>query len=146
MILFLDTNVLLDVLIVNGRPSRPFSLSVFKMAKEGKVSAIITTQSIIDAAYVFSNMSSGEIASFKEAMKKILSFVSVVPIEKEEIEMANSCTIEDYEDACQIAAAILGPCNVIITGDKKFKSYTDFPIYTPEDFCKIVSSPKKQGH
>ena len=140
MIIFIDTNVLLDVLITTGRHSRPFSLSIFKMAHEGKVSAIITTQSIIDAAYVCSKLGFGEIAAFKEAIKKIMSFITVIPIDKEEIEMANNSTIEDYEDACQIAGALLSPCDAIISSDKKFKTYTDFPIYTPEEFCGIITA------
>lgn len=54
---FLDTNVLLDVLCTNRRPSAEASATLFQAIRSGILEGFITTQSIIDAAYILSRLS-----------------------------------------------------------------------------------------
>lgn len=52
MKLFLDTNVLLDILM-DSRPSHLESAMILGLGEKGVAQIVITTQSIVDAAYVF---------------------------------------------------------------------------------------------
>ena len=52
MTLFLDTNVLLDVLL-KSRPSHMCSVTLLTFIKRGLVKAVISTQSIVDASFVY---------------------------------------------------------------------------------------------
>ena len=55
---FLDTNVLLDVLSTSERPSSEASEQIFEAIRSGIFEGFITTQSIIDAAYILSRQRS----------------------------------------------------------------------------------------
>lgn len=52
MKLFLDTNVLLDILM-DSRPSHLESAVILGLGEKGAAQIVITTQSIVDAVYVF---------------------------------------------------------------------------------------------
>ena len=50
---FLDTNVLIDVLSVAERPATEYSIRIFQEIRNFKLEGVITVQSVVDAAYAF---------------------------------------------------------------------------------------------
>ena len=52
---FLDTNVLIDVLSATNRPSTEYSSRIFQEIRNFKLEGVISVQSVVDAAYVFRN-------------------------------------------------------------------------------------------
>ena len=85
MKVFLDTNVLLDMLI-SSRADHLCSLRLLKLIRDRKISGVLTTQSIIDAAYVQTQRRKVTAQDFKTAMKLICSLVEVVSITSEDID------------------------------------------------------------
>ena len=137
MKLFLDTNVLLDILM-DFRPNHDDAAAILKIVKSGVATAVLTTQSIIDASYVYSQREKQSLIQFINAIDEIMDIVEVEAITEKNITAAMRMPFNDFEDAAQIACSEMAGCDTIITSDHKFKEYTFAPVYTPKSFCKEV--------
>ncbi len=142
MKVFLDTNVLLDMLI-SSRADHLSSLRLLKLIRDKKISGVLTTQSIIDAAYVQTQRGKVTVQDFKTAMKLICSLVEVVSITSEDIDRVNASSIEDYEDAAQVSCALDCGCDVIVTRDSRIGRFTDLDLYSPQG---LIEKMKASGN
>lgn len=134
---FLDTNVLMDILM-DARTEHEASLFLLQVIRSGDISGCMTTQSVIDAAYVQTQRRKTPSLSFKHAIKTVSGIVEVLSITTEDIDAANESMIDDYEDAAQLACAIRSGCDVIVTSDKKYQEYTDIPSFTPQQLVSLL--------
>ena len=141
MRIFIDTNVLID-LLSEDRPNHACASQILQVVKKGVLTASMTTQSIIDASYVQTEVAKGPVEAFREAIRSLSSFIDVISITREDIEAANNCHIPDYEDAAQVACALNSYCDAIITSDKKIRAYTSLPVYTPQEFNQELFGAK----
>lgn len=140
MKVYLDTNVLLDVLMAS-RENNLDSATILKVAKAGYCEAVISTQSILDSYYVSVEGSKTPLGIFKDSLNEILSVVETIAIEEKDIRAAVISTNEDFEDACQIECATAAGCDCIISSDKKMKRDSALKVYTPMEFCNKVFGP-----
>ena len=140
MILFLDTNVLLDILM-ESRQNHLDSATILRMGEKGVAQIVISTRSIIDAAYVFTQKEKSSIKVFKESIRYILSIATIAAIDENNLKMAIRSNIADFEDAAQIDCATKAKCDFLISSDRKWKGYTALPVYTPKEFCDLVFEP-----
>ena len=69
MRVYIDTNVLLDVM-KESRENHVDSATVLKLAKQGYINATVSTQSILDAYYVFSISEKQPLEEFKAFVKE----------------------------------------------------------------------------
>ena len=136
---FLDTNVLLD-LFMKSRLSHEAATAILQVVRSGDISACMTTQSIIDAAYIQTQRCKAPTADFKKAIRLLSEIVKTLPILPEDIAWANRSSIDDYEDAAQLACAQRCGCDVIVTSDKKYKSYTDIELFDPLELYTLLFS------
>lgn len=134
---FLDTNVLMDILM-DARTEHEASLFLLQVIRSGDISGCMTTQSVIDAAYVQTQRRKMHSLSFKQAIKTVSGIVEVLSITTEDIDAANESMKDDYEDAAQLACAIRSGCDVIVTSDKKYQEYTDIPSFTPQQLVSLL--------
>lgn len=138
MKVFVDTNVLLDVLIP-GREYNYFSTALMQVFKSGAMKACMTTQSIVDASYVFSRRRKGEgLEPFKVMVAKLSSFIEIVSITADDLRNATGSGITDYEDACQLAVATRCGCEGIVTSDGKYSGYTSLQVCNPQELFDII--------
>lgn len=137
MKLFLDTNVLLDVLM-DSRPSHLESAMILGLGEKGAAQIVITTQSIVDAAYVFTQKEKNSLDIFRKAIRFLLSIATVAAIDENCTKAALHSNIGDFEDAAQIDCAANAECDFLISSDKKWKAYTALPVYTPKELCDLV--------
>ena len=135
MRLFLDTNVLIDI-IQAERECHEYSTAILQAVRISPLTACISTQSIVDASYVFSQGSKAPISEFKKAVELFGSIVDILGVEQEDIETANHGDLEDYEDAVQLSCAIRNGCDALITNDRKLLESTQISCYTPKDFYR----------
>lgn len=136
---FLDTNVLLD-LLMKSRLGHEAATAILQVVRSGDISACMTTQSIIDAAYIQTQRCKAPTAAFKEAIALLSGIVEILPILPEDIALANRSPIEDYEDAAQLACAQRSGCDVIVTSDKKYEDYTDILLFDPLELHTVLFS------
>ena len=138
MKVFLDTNVLLDLLI-GSRPNHLDSATILRVAEKGAIKAVISTQSIIDASYVYTQTEKKSIDQFLDAIQLIMGIVEVAPISENDIKAAiRAPFFEDFEDSAQLACSETVGCDIIVTSDRKMRYYTMAPVYPPKSFCKEV--------
>lgn len=138
MKVFLDTNVLLDILIP-GRPQGPASGTVFSQIRKGRLEAELSTQSIIDASYVCSRCEGFEPEQFRKSMLGLLGSINISGIDYFELREALLSGRKDLEDAAQAAHAWRANCDIVISGDKSFHmpgGETDIPVITPTEFVE----------
>lgn len=133
---FLDTNVLIDY-VLSERPKHATALEVFHLIFSHRVEAAISTQSVLDAAYICKTNPSFSIEAFSETMLYMLDRINTGYVDPWDIETALRTSSNDIEDNAQISFAYNQGCDVIITSDKKFLS-REMPrpmrVMTPEDF------------
>ena len=133
MRIFLDTNVLIDI-IQAERESHNYSMAILQAVRISPLTACLSTQSIVDASYVFSQGSKAPLEEFKKAIRLIGSIADILGVEPEDIEAANFGELADYEDAVQLSCAIRNGCDVLITNDRKFQNYAQITCYSPKEF------------
>lgn len=136
---FFDTNVLLD-LLMKSRLGHEAATAILQVVRSGDIAACLTTQSIIDAAYIQTQRCKAPTPAFKEAVRMLSEMLEILPILPEDIAWANRSTIDDYEDAAQLACAQRSGCDVIVTSDKKYKGYTDISLFDPQELYTLLFS------
>lgn len=135
---FLDTNVLLDVLSTSERPSSEASEQIFEAIRSGIFEGFITTQSIIDAAYILSRQRSRfDREAFGQCIISMMNYLNINAIHPFDIRDAVFHGKGDLEDDSLFAHAEALGCDAIITSDRKFrqqKEASGMLFFTPEAF------------
>lgn len=142
MKVFLDTNVLLDIM-TETRNNYIDSTSILRVADAGYIEAVISTQSILDAYYVAVDIAKTPLEVFKSSLNEILAAVDVVSIDRTNINAAIDSSNEDFEDAAQVACAEVAGCDFIISSDRKMKRDSSITVYTPGELCSIIFKPMR---
>lgn len=137
---FLDTNVLLDVIIGN-RSSSPASVLIMEAVKKNLIETAVSTQSILDTAYSLrGQIQQGEFYRFAEWL---INYTNVDYISTYDIKNAIREDSGDFEDDAQVARALDTCCDVFVTGDKKLRKHYEgkhelLQFMSPEEFvCKL---------
>jgi predicted nucleic acid-binding protein len=132
---FIDTNVLLDILLPN-RPSHNASRLVLQAAKMHLLDIQISTQSLTDTEYILSR-NGIDFKVFADLTYWLLNNVSVDGPNSLQLRDALTAHSGDFEDDFQYAFAEDCDCDILITGDRKFiqrKTPGDILMMTPEEF------------
>ena len=139
---FIDTNVLIDVL-VGTRPSSASSKKIFQEVRNGHLEGVITTQSIVDASYITRNEAFSSDEGF---FRQILNLGNYFNIEKaDSFDIRSACLhpTGDFEDDVQYARAKDSCCDYLITNDRRFREKHNDKrpkILTPEEFLDLMQS------
>ena len=139
---FLDTNIILDVLSSGTRLHREASRKIIQAVCNGEMEAFITTQSILDTQYVLSKEGSFSFSKFSQVMLFIMSFVNVIQIDGLSIREALKNPTGDFEDDAQFIQADSEGFDVIVTSDRRFlaRQEDNGPLLlSPEDLIARMS-------
>jgi len=133
---FLDTNVILDVLLKREglfeASSKLLSLS------EKKIIDLKT--SIITYATIFYFVKKGlSRVEFVKKMKYLRSLVGILPSNDHTVDLAWESNFYDFEDAIQNQIAESNGLKTIITRNKKDFKNSNLSILTPEEFLIAIS-------
>lgn len=141
---FLDTNVLLDVIIGN-RSSSPASVLIMEAVKKNLIETAVSTQSILDTAYSLrGQVQQGEFYRFAEWLT---NYTNVDYISTFDIKNAIREDSGDFEDDTQVSCALDTCCDVFVTSDKKLRKHYEgryelLQFMSPEEFvCKLKGEP-----
>ena len=137
MNVLLDTNILLDIL-VPGRPCSRESAIIFQTARQSSLEAFMTTQSILDAAYVVAKSPGYDPALFRETISGLLRYINIHGIDSFNLRNAiRTSEVNDIEDCSQIYFANEYHCSIIITSDRRFPlpaKLKGLTVLTPQEF------------
>lgn len=131
MKLFIDTNVVLDLLQYR-EPWINDTIVLFQLAKEKKVELIVTDLTFVNVVYIAGK--NFEKKKLYETLVGLKKLVSVIPIGDACIEQALNGEFPDFEDATQYFAAKREHVDYILTRDENGFKISDIPVMNVTDF------------
>ena len=132
MKVFLDTNILLDILV--ERDNKEFTenaMTIVELGSDGAIDLYMSILSVTTIAYVLKNM---PVAKKKGIIKELATTVKVLPSLPEHVNEMLESPMKDIEDAMQVLSAREGQCDLIVTRNLKDFGDADKPVIDPEDF------------
>lgn len=136
MNIFIDTNILLDVL-AKREPFYAASAEIWSLAERGEVQGFISTISFNNLYYVIRKTSGKHNAD--KALRHLRDIFTPVATDTQLLNQAIDSGLNDFEDAIQFHSAIRTKAKCLITRDPKhFKeAKATLAISTPEEFLTI---------
>jgi len=131
---FIDSDIILDALL--KRPG--FELAAINLLALAAQSGVIATTSSIAFMNVHYFLDKFERSNKTLLLKNLRSFVSIIEIGEDEIDLALNSTFPDFEDAVQYFAAISAKADVIITRNIKDYKQANIPVLTAEQFLRTL--------
>jgi predicted nucleic acid-binding protein len=128
---FVDTNVVLDVLLQNEALWQG-SRRILRLAEYKYIRACVSASSMTDIFYVVAKNLSRPNA--RSAIEKLLQIFEIVSVGKEDLKGALSLPIPDFEDALQAWCAKKIKAEVLITRDVGGFTDAGIKISRPEEF------------
>jgi len=136
MKIFIDTNVVLDVL-AQREPFYEASRGVWELVERGEVRGYLSAASITDVFYIL-RKHLGPHGAF-DTLSKLLLVFSVASVSEKDIHMALLQGGRDFEDALQVVCAKRIKAAYLITRNKEdFGDAEGINIVAPEEFLKVV--------
>ncbi len=126
---FLDTNILIDFLAERA-DFGVHALHIFNKALEGEW-ALWTSDNAVTTTYYVIQQSVGEDAA-RVKLAKLLRYLHIQAIEKEDLESALYSKFKDYEDAVQHSCALkIDRLDGIITRNTRDYALSALPVFAP---------------
>ena len=115
MKVFLDTNVLLDLLL--ERSGYEDAVVLFQLQEEGKVHLCVSLLTMVNLAYVYRKTVGQHMAVAN--LKYLSTLVEVLPMDGGQLQRALLLKGPDFEDILQAVCAADAACDCLITGNTK---------------------------
>lgn len=128
---FVDTNVILDVLLQNEGFWQD-SLKIFKLVELGQLTAYVSASSMTDIFYVAAKRLSTPVA--RQAIEKLLDLFNIVAVDGDDLRNTLLIPIADYEDALQAHLAKKAGVDTLITRDIEVFSNIGIEVLSPAEF------------
>ena len=139
MRVFVDTNVVIDVLARRGKfyaPARALFDRFETREHEGVVSAV----TIATASFLLSRPSGA--VDVRATLLKLRTLVGVSAVDERAVDLALAdARFADIEDGLQHFSAMAAPCQVIVTRDPKGFAASALPVYDPAAFLALSPAP-----
>ena len=137
---FLDTNILLDLLL--ERDGYEASARILQLRDEGKIDLCVSILTMVNVAYVYQK-AVGQNAVIPN-MKCLSAIVDVLPMDNGTLEQALYVEGKDFEDTMQYLCAVQNHCDAIITRNEKDFRFSrglkglpePIPVFAPDTFLK----------
>lgn len=134
--LFLDTNVILDLLGERTPFYTPVA-QIATLADKRKIQLYASSLSYATAYYILSRYENPTAVKKKLRKFKVLSHVS--NLNETVVEKALNSDFKDFEDALQYHCALNSNCDFIITRNGKDFRLSNLPVMTAEEYLISIS-------
>ena len=125
---FLDTNILIDY--IQARAGGDDAKQLLMRGHDGEVSLYASFLTFANMAYILNGK-----ADIYELFAMLTSFITVLPMDSDQLQAALSQRAKDFEDMLQYQCAKVAGCDTIITGNKRhFTEFCDLPLMTANEF------------
>lgn len=131
--IFLDTNVMLDSALARGNNGIAAS-AILSACEYGEMEGCLSFLSVANMAYM---LKKGRTAKkMTEILKEYTRFLTILPMDNEQLVQAFSVTATDFEDVLQYECAKASACDTIVTSNEKhFKFCKDIKIISTLNFA-----------
>ena len=129
--LFLDTNVIIDVL-ANRQPFSNSAAKLFDLAEKGKLSLMISALSYSNIYYIIKKTCTNK--EMISLLRDLESLTETLDVTKEIISKSLTSDLKDFEDAIQYNTALAyKKVSAIVTRDVKDYKGSKLTILTPDE-------------
>ena len=148
MKIYLDTNIIMDVLVGPSRENYQYSIRILNaIERTSGLIGIFSVQSLTDIAYSQTKYGVENRKRFYEHAKELLKIVKLVTIKPANADEALWAEPEDFEDHEQILCAEDNDCSWFITGDLKlltnYQNHPErIPVISPKTFFEMASKKR----
>ena len=136
MKLFLDTNVILD-LIIKRKPFFEDTAKIVSLYEDQKFVLVTSSVSFVNCNYILGKNIKKE--KVLDNLKILRSFCSILEVSQSEIDISLNSNFNDFEDAVQHYTALKHNCDYIITRDSKDFKNSEIPVMTPVEFLASLN-------
>ncbi|MEQ8243266.1 MAG: PIN domain-containing protein [Fulvivirga sp.] len=133
--LFLDTNVILDLL----GERNPYYDSIAKLASladKGELTLVVSPISFATLNYFISKFESTQIA--QEKLRKFKIICEICRLDEHIIEKGLNSDFKDFEDALQYFSAVDSDCDIIITRNGKDFKKSLLAVLTADEYLQSI--------
>ena len=131
MRVFLDTNVLLDVL-GDRRPFVEHAKSIWMLAERGRITGLVSTLSFSNIFYILRKYTDAETALM--SLRHLRANFTPVVCDQGIIDHALASDFRDFEDAVQYFSARNADAECIVTRDSGHFATALIAVLSPEQF------------
>lgn len=136
--ILIDTGVILDFLY-DRKPFSDYATMIMDGCEKAHIEGYITPVIVSNVYYLLRRTASH--TKVVEALRRLLTFVRIIPIDGQVVTQALHSDFKDFEDALQnFAAERSGTVDVIVTRNIKDFKNSGLSVLTPEDYIKIQNS------
>ncbi len=133
MLLFLDTNIILDLLLEKQRePHYVDAARLMSLADKGKISITTSALTIATCNYILTKIVGTE--KTKEVLARLTLICDIEAVDKDIVKKALASSFKDTEDAMQYYCATKASADIIVTRDKKDFKASALPIMSAKEF------------
>lgn len=137
MRVFVDTNILLDVL-ARREPFYPDAARIWSLAERGRIEALISVISFNNVYYVVRKASNRK--SAERSLRLMRGIFTPVSLSVQILNQAIDAGYDDFEDAIQFHSAIQADADCLVTRDKGHFAATHLPVLSPAAFLASLPS------
>ena len=135
--LFLDTNVVLDLL---GEREQFYNSAakIATLADKGEIELIISALSYSTVYYLLSRFEDKEVV--KEKIRKFKVIAVTSDLTDKIVDKGLSSKFSDFEDALQYYCAIKMDCKILITRNARDFKESEIPVLTPDEYLNSLKT------
>ena len=132
MSIFVDTNVLLDVMLCRN-VFYPDSRAVFDIVEQNDINAFVSAVSMTNIFYILRKFKKN-ITDVYSLMDDLFTLFTITPVTENTIAKAMALRWKDFEDAVQFMSAQEVNAKYIITRNKTDFESLDIPCLSPSEY------------
>lgn len=134
--LFLDTNIMLDLLGERIPFYNPIA-KIATLADKGQISIAVSALSYATVNYFLTKYENSEKA--KEKLRKFKIISEICNLNDQIIEKGLNSSFKDFEDSLQYYSALDSGCNILITRNAKDFKDSNIPLMTADEYLKSIN-------
>lgn len=129
----LDTDVLLD-LFLDRESFAETAAALWEANERGDFEGYISAITPINLFYITRKLK--DLPTARQAVAELVATLRICSVDQETLQSALSLPLADYEDAVQLASAIINQVDVIVTRNLEDYAGATLPVFSPKDFLK----------
>ena len=137
MIIFFDTNILLDVLL-RRKPYDAAALQLWFLAETDAVDSAVAAISFNNVYYVARQVADRNKAI--ESVRLIRGVFEIIPVDERILDQAMNSKISDFEDAIQYFCAVRAGADYLVTRNISDFPKRGMPIVSPEEMLALLAA------
>jgi predicted nucleic acid-binding protein len=136
--ILIDTDVILDFFF-DRQPFSKDAAAIFSLCENKQIEGFVTPVIISNTYYLLRRIAKHE--KVIEKLKLLVKITSVLDMNSKVVENALNSNFLDFEDALQNFSAVNnGKIDAIITRNLKDFKKSEFGIFTPESYVKLINA------